>query len=86
MLIKAMFLVGGGGLIVMSCLRFKRFEEEFLYEFILNFFFLVFGAVACLSQFEIELIKKWFRFLHYHWGRFIFCLVMASMSFASKVD
>ena len=43
------FVAGGIALLCLSVLRFGNFEEEFFYEFCLNFYYLLLGVISCVS-------------------------------------
>jgi hypothetical protein len=53
---------------------------------IINFYFLFFGVTLALTQLNIHKIVDKFRFLNYHWGKSLFSLFLASMSFNNKEE
>ena len=82
-LTKFLFIVGGMGLVLISAIRITLVESLTVHEAILDGYYLFLGIVVGLSQMNIRAITCNFRFLNYHWGKCLFSLFLASMSFGS---
>jgi len=76
-------LVGALGMIVMSAIRFSLIKSQTVHEVILNGYYLFFGIVLVVAQLKLQWLTDNFRFLNYHWGRFVFMLFLASMTCTS---
>ena len=83
---RFLFLGGAIGLVVISALRFTAVTQQSIHEAIMNFYYLFFGVVVALSQFNMHKVVDQFRFLNYYWGKGIFCLFLASLSLSNTSD
>lgn len=71
------------GLIIMAIMRFSMVAVDTVHEAILDGYFLCLGIVVMLTQMEYRLIVTNFRFLNYHWGKFLLSSFIATMSFGT---
>ncbi|CDW89987.1 UNKNOWN [Stylonychia lemnae] len=85
-LTKSLFFGGSIGLIIISALRFTAVQEQTVHEAIMDFYYLFFGVVVALSQLNVHKVADQFRFLNYYWGKGIFCMFLASISFSNKEE
>jgi len=83
---KFMFIGGALGLLLISFLRFTAVDTPTVHEAILNFYYLFFGIIMLLSQCNVHKVVDQFRFLNYYWGKCLFSLFLASMSFSNKTE
>ena len=83
---KFMFIGGALGLIMIAFLRFTAVDSPTVHEAILNLYYLFFGVIMILSQLNVHKVVDQFRFLNYYWGKCIFSMFLASLSFSSKTE
>ena len=75
--------MGAIGLVSISAVRFATMSEDSIHDAVVNGFYGFMGVLVALSQLDIEEINKKFRFLNYHWGKFLLCFFLATISFGS---
>ena len=73
-------------MIAVSSLRFSVIEMQGVHAAILNFYFLLLGVMTALSQIDVKIISRNFRFINYHWGKALFCLFLVSISMSDQED
>ena len=81
---KFLFIVGSVLLISISSIRFSLGNINTMHQFIINLYYLVLGVVTGLSQLiGHKQIAINIRFLNYYWGKFLYSLFLASMTFGT---
>ena len=70
-------------MVIISALKFTIVDSPTVHDTITDAYFLFLGIVTGLSQLGIKCIQNNFRFLNYHWGKFLLSTFLASMAFSS---
>eukprot|EP00347_Sterkiella_histriomuscorum_P012644 403367780 len=83
---KCLFFGGAVGLVVIAALRFTAVEGQSIHSAIMNCYYLFFGVITALTQLNVHKVADQFRFLNYYWGKGIFSLFLASISFSNKEE
>ena len=73
-------------MIAIAILKFTAVSTSSVHEAIIDCYYLFFGIVTVLSQLNFKRISDQFRFINYYWGKALFSLFLASLSFSGQTQ
>jgi hypothetical protein len=79
--LKTVTILCGVGLVFLGIIELINYDFDGFRGFFLDVYYVLFGILLCLSELPCDGIISCFFFLKFYFGKFLFCLFLATITF-----